>query len=352
MDNYFVIGVVVSKNKLDYCLVFHDKVLKQGDTANETSVIMLTFNLLLREFNVPNEQIIICAEHSGQYNYPLIYSCECSKYKLWLENPNQIKFFCSGLQQGKNYKLNSKQIAVYASNNLNKMHLCHQQVSEVEHLKQLYSELEMLEIDCTKLHSKLVDQKNYMSEEVFNINAGRLINLMQGLEDAIKTIKSEIRCIFADNPFLSVQMELLTSIESVDTDLALKMIVETDAFTRFDNCRQFCSHIGIAPLNKILKTNEHLVNAGYPKNDKGIKTILNQAALSIIKENDSELKNYYIRKVKEGKDEKIVLNAIRVKLVARMFAVIKNNQSYQHVLMKDRAVSPMLVSNNWQCTEI
>jgi len=344
MDNFFVVGVVVSKTKLDYCLMSQDKVLKQGTMVNETSAIRLTFASFLNEFGLSNDQIVICTEHSGQYNYPLIYSCECSKYKLWLENPNQIKFFCSGLQQGKQYKLNSKQIAVYALRNLDKMHLCHQQVSEVEHLKQLHSELEMLEIDSAKLHSKLVDQKNYMSEEVFNINAGRLINLMQGLEDAITTIKSEIRCIFADNLFLSEQMELLTSIESVDTDLALKMIVETDAFTRFDNCRQFCSHVGIAPLNKIIKVNEHLVNASYPKNDKGIKTFLNQAALSILKNNDSELKNYYIRKVKEGKDEKIVLNAIRVKLVARMFAVIKNNQKYQHVLMKEGIVTSVYES--------
>ena len=72
--------------------------------------------------------------------------------------------------------------------------------------------------------------------------------------------------------------------------------------------------------------------------------ILNQAALTIIKKNDSELKNYYLRKVKERKDEKIVLNAIRVKLVARMFAVIKNNQRYQDVLIKEGTVIPIYES--------
>ena len=136
MDNFIIVGVVVSKNKLDYCLMTQDKVLKQGTLFNEISSIRLTFTSLIKEFGLSNDKILICTEHSGVYNYPLIYCCECDSYKLWLENPNLIKFFCSGLQQGKNYKLNSKQIAVYASNNLNKMHLCHQQVSEVEHLKQ------------------------------------------------------------------------------------------------------------------------------------------------------------------------------------------------------------------------
>jgi len=344
MDNSFVIGVVVNKNILDYCLISHDKVLKQGTMVNETSAIRLAFHSILKEFQLSGDQLLICAEHSGQYNYPLIFCCECDCYKLWLENPNLIKIYCSGLPQGKSYKLSPKQIAIYGSRNIDKIKLNRQPVSEVEHLKQLHNELEMLQVDSAKMHSQLIDQKNYMSEEVFNISATRLINLMQGLEEAITTIKSEIRCIFANNTFLSEQMELLTSIENVDTDLALKMIVETDAFTRFDNCRQFCSHVGIAPLNKILKTNEHKSNVRYPKNDKGIKMILNQAALTIIKKNDSELKNYYLRKVKEGKDEKIVLNAIRVKLVSRMFAVIKNNQRYQDVLIKEGTVAPIYES--------
>jgi transposase len=342
MDNFFVVGVVVSKNKLDYCLISNDIVLKQGTTVNETSAIRLIFDLFIKEFELSNEQILICAEHSGQYNYPLIYCCECDRYKLWLENPNLIKIYCSGLQQGKNYRLSPKQIAIYGSRNADKIKLRRQPVSEVEHLKQLHIELEMLEVDSAKLHSQLVDQKNYMSEEVFNINATRLINLLRGLEDAIATIKSEIKCIFADNSFLSEQMELLTSIENVDTELALKMIVETDAFTRFENCRQFCSHAGIAPLNKILKINEHSAHIINPKSDKGIKTILNQTALSIVKKSDSELKNYYIRKLKEGKDEKIVLNALRVKLVARMFAVIKNNQRYLPIIRVERSVTPLV----------
>jgi transposase len=329
MDNFFVVGVVVSKNKLDYCLMSQDKVLKQGTTMNETSAIRFTFTSFLKEFGLSNSQILICAEHSGVYNYPLIYCSECDNYKLWLENPNLIKIYCSGLQQGKNYRLSPKQIAHYGTLNAAKIKLNSQPVSEVEHLKQLHNELEMLQDDSAKLHSQLVDKKNYMSEEVFNINANRLINLLRGLEDAIATIKSEIKCIFADNGFLSEQMELLTSIESIDDDLALKMIVETDAFTRFENCRQFCSHAGIAPANKVLKMNDHSALSINSKNDKGIKTVLNQAVLTIVKKNDSELKSYYFRKLKEGKDEKIVLNALRVKLVARMFAVIKNNQKYQ-----------------------
>ena len=52
------------------------------------------------------------------------------------------------------------------------------------------------------------------------------------------------------------------------------------------------------------------------------------AALSAIQNKNSALRVYYDRKVAEGKNKMSVLNAIRAKLVARMFAVIKNNELY------------------------
>jgi len=44
---------------------------------------------------------------------------------------------------------------------------------------------------------------------------------------------------------------------------------------------------------------------------------------------EGEMRDYYLRKVAEGKNKMLVLNAIRAKLIARMFAVIKNNRQYQ-----------------------
>ena len=55
------------------------------------------------------------------------------------------------------------------------------------------------------------------------------------------------------------------------------------------------------------------------------------AALSVIK-NPGELRDYYLRKVEEGKNKMLVINAVRAKFVLRMFAVIKNDQMYQKKL--------------------
>ena len=46
------------------------------------------------------------------------------------------------------------------------------------------------------------------------------------------------------------------------------------------------------------------------------------AAVSATNKTGGELKAYYLRKVDEGKNKMMVINAIRAKIVSRMFAVI------------------------------
>jgi hypothetical protein len=55
------------------------------------------------------------------------------------------------------------------------------------------------------------------------------------------------------------------------------------------------------------------------------------AALVVATRAKGELHDYYERKVAEGKNKMLVLNAVRAKLVCRMFAVIKNNASYEKI---------------------
>ena len=60
-----------------------------------------------------------------------------------------------------------------------------------------------------------------------------------------------------------------------------------------------------------------------------MKALLHLAAVSAATHmKNSEYKEYYERKTKEGKHVMCVLNVIRAKLVHRMFSVIKRNTEY------------------------
>lgn len=59
------------------------------------------------------------------------------------------------------------------------------------------------------------------------------------------------------------------------------------------------------------------------------------AAVSVTHRKEGELKAYYMRKVEEGKNKMSVINALRAKIVARMFAVIKRNEVYTPIYFKN-----------------
>jgi len=53
------------------------------------------------------------------------------------------------------------------------------------------------------------------------------------------------------------------------------------------------------------------------------------ATLVVATRMKGELNDYFVRKVAQGKNKMSVINAVREKLIHRMFAVIRNKQSYQ-----------------------
>jgi len=59
----------------------------------------------------------------------------------------------------------------------------------------------------------------------------------------------------------------------------------------------------------------------HPLADKKLKSLLNMCAICAVRHH-RELKAYYKRKVKEGKSKMLVINNVRCKLLARVFAVI------------------------------
>ena len=56
--------------------------------------------------------------------------------------------------------------------------------------------------------------------------------------------------------------------------------------------------------------------------------LLHMAAINAITFNE-ELKTYYQRKIAEGKNPMSVLNAVRFKLIGRIFSVIRRNEEFK-----------------------
>lgn len=256
MQIFYFIGVDVSKNKFDICVMSKSKVLKEDQVSNHPQAIASVIAGIKEELSMNNDSFIICAEHTDQYTYPLICACKSVECKLWLENPSQIKY-CSGVTRGKNNKVGARRIVEYA----------------------------MRFLDKAKPYKR-------PTEELMRFK----------------------------------------SVEGVGTVIAMNMIIATEAFTRFDNPRQFNCYVGVAPFSYTSGTSQHSCNRVSQRAVKYIKCLLHMAAVAIAHKKRGDLKTYFERKVTEGKNKMTVLNAVRAKLVARMFTVIRNNRIYQPIL--------------------
>jgi len=107
----------------------------------------------------------------------------------------------------------------------------------------------------------------------------------------------------------------------------VSLLIYTDGFTKFNSSKQLASYSGIAPFEYSSGTSVRGKTKVHPMGNKTLKTVLHLCAVSSLR-NNPEMKTYYARKVGEGKNKMLVLNAIRNKLVARVFSCVKNERMY------------------------
>jgi len=324
----FFIGIDVSKEKLDNCLTQRGEMLFESILENNSQVIKNSLKAVLKEHGIDKAELLICAEYTGQYTYPLSCVCEELGIDLWLENPTQIKYR-SGVQRGKNDKMDARKIATYAMRYEDEARLFSLPEKQITSLKQLISERDLYVVDKAKYQGQLTDQKRFMDKDDYKKKSKRLKGLITELEDAINQIEQEIKSLIDNDDTLSNQHKLLCSVDGVGDRTAIKMIVETNAFQDFKDPRKFCCHAGVAPFSYTSGSSIHSKNKVSHRADKSIKALLHMAALSVATRKSGEMSDYYHRKVAEGKNKMSVLNAVRAKLVLRMFSVIRNNKFYE-----------------------
>jgi transposase len=176
---------------------------------------------------------------------------------------------------------------------------------------------------------QLTAQSRFMNKTDYADKSKRLKGHIKCLDKSIADIDSKIEKLIASDNILSNQHKLLCSIDGIGTVIATNMIIETNAFQDFDG-RSFCCYAGVAPFEYTSGSSIISRRRVSHKAHKKFKSLLHLAAISVAAaKKDGELHEYYLRKIAEGKNKMSVLNAIRGKLILRMFVVIKENRPYQ-----------------------
>lgn len=327
MQNLFI-GIDISKKSLAVCVNQGLKTLRQTEIANTVAEIKKEINLWLKTYKVEKEDLLICAEYTSIYIYPLTIACEELDVFLWMEDPTRLKN-SMGLTRGKNDKVDARRISEYSFRHCDKAVRYKMHDRTLESLKNLVFDRDVLIEDRKRYQTQINDQKGFVNAEDYARRVKSWKKIISVIEEELTEIDARIDELADKNETVKQQMELLTSIDGIGKRIAILMIVLTNCFTAFPDARRFCIYAGLIPFTYDSGTTIRSRSKVSKRANQQIKSLLHLAALvAATHMKKGELKDYFERKVAEGKHKMSVLNAVRAKLVERMFAVIRDGRKY------------------------
>ena len=322
------VGIDISKEKCNLCYREGLEIVLEEECTNDVKAIKKGFEAALKALGATVNEVLVCAEYTGRYIYPLTVACQDLDLFLWMDDPTRIKN-SMGITRGKNDTIDAARIAEYAYRYSDKAVRYAIADDALVSMKNLLADREFLLNDKKRYQSQITDQKRYMAPGDFKHKNSRWKKVIKVIDDQIKAIDAEIESIIAADLVLTRQKELLTSIDGIGDRIAINMIAITGGFTRFENARHFCSFAGLTPYKYDSGTSVRSKAKISKRANQTMKALLHMSTVNVAtRMKEGEYKDYYERKLKEGKHVMCILNVLRAKLVHRMFSVVRRDEMY------------------------
>lgn len=325
MKKKWFIGIDISKKTLD--VVIYDFTKKHADTQNyrrllnnkEGHTALLCW---LKQKKMARIDVVVGLEHTGTYSFDLRLFLEAHQIDYCAFNPLHLKRSL-GLTRGKNDKVDAERIAYFTYLYREELTYSKLSGSAILHLQELSAERKRFVTQQAAYKALLTDTKDRPQTNTLQ----RAQHMVGILEEQIKGVEEEMAILIEKEPSMARNYELLTSIKGIGNINAIDTLIHTNNFAAFQTARQYACYLGIAPFEHSSGTSVKGATKVSHVGAKHLKANLSQAAKSAIVW-DKEMKEYYERKTKEGKAFGVVLNAVKFKLVCRMFAVVKRGTPF------------------------
>lgn len=328
MENFnWYLGVDVSKKTLDITLLQGTKKIDYRQIENTTQAINLYLKVLKQEFSCNLKECLLCMEHTGIYNNLLLQAGYKKDLPIWLESAMQIKQ-STGVSRIKNDKVDSEKIAIYAYRFKDKARLWSPSSSTVNLLNQLSKQREKLLKVKHQLTVGHGENRLFMDKSLSKMMADFVKKPIEEIMKTIKLIDNKIKAAIQSDEQTQSMVDIITSVPGVGIVTAVKIVVTTNEFKNINDPRKYACYGGIAPFERSSGTSIRGKTQVSKKANLSVKTILSMCASSSIVHN-YEMKQFYERKIAEGKNKRSVLNAVRNKIIHRVFACVNQNRPYE-----------------------
>lgn len=322
--DYFI-GIDVSKDTLDFALVQANKVLFHQQESNDKKGINAFLKVLRQQTGGGLSGCVFCMEHTGIYNNPLLNLLPALSASIWVERALHIKQSL-GLSRGKTDKVDAKRIALFAYKNRDEVRLWSAPRAVVAQLDLLTAQRGRLVKVIKLLKTPLTASVGFLSKSDCQAQQAACAQSLKALKADLKAANDAITALIQSDPELKRLFERVTSVVGISQTTAAEMVLTTNEFKAISNPKQYACYAGVVPFEHSSGQYKGKAKVSQIAN-KQVKSLLHLGALSAIQYCPS-LKSYYERKVKEGKNKMLVINNVRNKLVARVFACVRQNRNY------------------------
>lgn len=312
METKVNVGIDISKKSFDVAIPRKEK---EGYIHRRYSNNIEGFTKFIKDLD-PTSNCIM--EASGVYYLQLAIFLHNNKMRVSVVNPLTIKRFSQmRLIRAKTDKKDSAIIAEYG-----KIEFPEEWIPRAEHMLQM-QQLQALHDNLIKQLSSLKNQQEAFAESGINNEFGAKM-----VSDEIVHVKLKIKEI--ENELVKITkkhhsdlFERLQTIKGIGKRAAMTLILITDGFTRFTNCKQLCAYVGLSPRifesGTSVKGRAKICKMGMAR----MRKLLYMCSMSAISSNKS-CKEMFDRLTEKGKNGKLALIAVANKLLKQAFVIGKN----------------------------
>ena len=266
-------------------------------------------------------ETIVCMEATGVYCEGLAYFLYAKGYRVAVEPPLEVKRAFKPYGR-KNEAVDSEQISEYACRHWDELAWWKPRSEILEQVKALLAVREQFVTQKVAHHNALVALRRKVIRTSFGEQAYE--RLIEQLKNQVKAIDDEIRRLIESDPTLKEMLLLLLSVPGVGLLLAAHFLILRQYSLDY---KVLASFLGIAP-------NEHSSGTSVYKHDTSrhfgppvVRKLLYLAACSVCAHRP-QFQAYLLRKTKEGKPARLVLNNVENKLVRIMCAVLNSRTAF------------------------
>lgn len=324
------IGIDISKDVLDVSFIgpetkvgFQDLKVKNDISGFEKVTSWLT------KLGKPLNDCLFCMEHTGTYGLLFFAWLAQKEIDFCVEPGLQIKRSL-GITRGKNDKVDARRIADYARTHREKLKTFELPTNLILQLKQLLTYREQCVKMRTSLKNSLKHHLQYQQVSGLTSISERISMQIHEQDQIVADIEKQILEVIESDAQAKKNLELARSVKGIGLIIAAFMLVSTNNFSSFENGRKYACFAGIAPFENVSGSSIRGKTRVSHLGNRTIKTLLSNGANSAAKW-DPQLRKYYQRKQQEGKDHKLIMNAIANKLIHRVFAVVNRQSPYVQI---------------------